>query len=108
MVRKGWSRNTSDYMYVDMEDFPQFYESLKSVEAGKHAEELLLSGEGFHMAWFERDMRVSKHRLDGKNSVIILSSRDLRSVLEIFEKIQEMRGGHEHYNSDPKRGRCNS
>ena len=85
------SRNTSDYMYVDMEDFPQFYESLKSVEAGKHAEELLLSGEGFHMAWFERDVRVSKHRLDGKNSVIIFSSRELRSILQIFEKIQEMR-----------------
>ena len=84
------NRNT-DYMYVGMEDFSQFYESLKAVEKGKHAEELLLSGEGFHMGHVGGDVRVSKHRLDGKNSVIILSLGELRSVLQIFEKILKMK-----------------
>lgn len=88
---KEKGNRNSDYMYVGMEDFPQFYESLKAIEAGKDVEELLLNGEGFHIACDGSDVRLSKHRLDGKNSVIILSLRELKSVLQIFEKIQNIK-----------------
>lgn len=85
------NRNTSDYLYVGMEDFPKFCESLKSIDAGKDVEELLLNGEGFHIASDGSDVRVSKHRLDGKNSVIILSWKELKLILQSFEKILNMK-----------------
>ena len=88
---KERGNRNSDYMYVGMEDFPQFNKSLKAVEAGKDAEELVLNGEGFHIACDGSDVRVSKHRLDGKNSVLILSLKELRSVLQIFDKIRKMK-----------------
>ena len=81
----------TDYLYVGMDDFPQFFKSLKAIDGGKDVEELQLSGEGFHIACDRSDVRVSKHRLDGKNSVIILSLKELKVILRMFERIQKMK-----------------
>ena len=92
VTERNWDKaKKTDYIYVGMDDFPQFFDSLKAVDAGKKEEEVVLSGEGLHISSDGIDVRLSKHRRDGKTSVIFFSRKELGRVLNIFKKILNMK-----------------